>query len=150
MDLMGELVGHQGKIVALELFRKGKHDPLPLAKPDEDMMIPHPLEQLNRNGFSNFEQQRIDGIYADLSVTEAANRRNQIAIAGNHLREFEGLSRFTFNAIGCLVGLKDSAIKGQWKSPNSQHGSQVECCCSPLRCEHGYLVLLPGNSEIRS
>jgi hypothetical protein len=81
---------------------------------------PTPLDQLNRDAFAGPDQHRIDALYADLDFVEAANRRDQIAVACKHLREFEGASRFTFDAIGQLFRLRGAQIEAQWKRSKQQ------------------------------
>jgi hypothetical protein len=79
------------------------------------MLCPIPIDHLNRDCFEVSDQPRIDALFADLDFTEAASRREQIAVACKHLCEFEGASRLTFDAIGRLFHLKGPSIEAQWK-----------------------------------
>jgi hypothetical protein len=88
-------------------------------------MSPIPSELLNRNGFSTPEQERIDQLAANPDFTDAKNQRDQIATGCKYLREFEGLSRFTFDAIGRRLGVK---------------GSSVDYHYSALMCKNEYQI----------
>jgi hypothetical protein len=89
--------------------------PSPKASAKDMILPPIPLDHLNRDGFGISDQPRIAALFADLDFTEAESRREQIAVACKHLREFEGASRFTFDAIGRLFSLKGPSIEAQWK-----------------------------------
>jgi hypothetical protein len=83
------------------------------------MLRPIPLHHLNRGGFEICDQPRIAPLFADLDFTEADSRQEEIAVPCKDLYEFEGVSRFTFDAIGCLFCLKNPSIEAQWEK--SQH-----------------------------
>jgi hypothetical protein len=86
---------------------------------------PIPLENLNLNGFSDAEKARLSALMADLDFRQAVDRREQMAIACKHLREFEGDSRFTYDQIGHFFGVHGQVISAQYAKSQANHGARV-------------------------
>jgi hypothetical protein len=101
---------------------------------------PTPLDQLNRDAFAGPDRHRIDALYADQDFIEAASRRDQIAVACKHLREFEGASRFTFDAIGQLFRLRGPRSKRNGRDRSSKYGKSAGRRFSPPKPKHGCAI----------
>jgi hypothetical protein len=111
--------------------------PSPKASAKDMILPPIPFDHLNHDGFGISDQPRIAALFADLHFTEAESRREQIAIACKHLREFEGSSRFTFDAIGRLFRLNGPLIEAQWKTSQQAVSWPGLPPLLPLKCKDG-------------
>jgi hypothetical protein len=86
---------------------------------------PVSLRGLRMTGCAAHEEERLRLLVQDQDFLHATNRREQIAIAGKHLRGFAGGRRITFESIGRFFGVRPAVIQAQIDPAKSSVGALV-------------------------